>query len=38
MVIGCVNVVARLIWQEVIGVHTCRVVAEWNLQICNVLM
>jgi len=27
-----------LIRQEVIGVHTCRVVAECHLRICTVLM
>jgi len=38
IVVGRVDVVARLLGQKVIGVHTCRVVAGRDLWICNVLM
>ena len=38
MVVGRVDVVDRLLGQEFIGVHACRVVADWDLRICTVLV
>ena len=38
VVVGRVDVVDCLLGQEVIGVHTCRVVAGWDLRICTVLV